>query len=634
MRTAPVVMLFPFMICVACLTAHAQVPQQRLGGTAALQHTGRVVLRAGRLLGSHGDSASAVVVGRYRVWLLSSSAPLASLAPAGGSSKAFGVAATVLRAYRSPSFDALATGDPGTAVGTGSVALYFGGATMDSLPSVTLQGQFPGDLYGVSVSSVGDLNGDGYGDFAVGATGASAGAGKVYVYLGGSNPSTTPALVLSGQSAGDLFGTAITPTPNLDGSGSPAFAVSAPGANSGQGAVYVFRGGTTLSTTPVGALLGDQSASYGERPRFGASLASGGDLNGDGHGDLLVGAPGRNCESGRAFAYYSGATLPSTPNVTIDGSEPLSHLGGSVALDSLQAGTNAVLILGQPGALEGRGKVSGFAGGPGAPGRPTFELTGLAPDDRLGNSVVVTRGALSSFPGQLLMGAELADGSAVNAGAAFGYVAQPVLGVENTQVSIEADGEQLKAGGYVSTHTHLVLNLLGSDGISASASTVTVDSLPVPTARLTAAAVRAAQTTQSSVTGIGLDLTLTEGAHTLTALLVSASGQQVGAVSVRFNAAARLELIAPRLWPNPAHDLVRVAFTLTRPADYVFTIYDVQGRQVFERNATRGVAEQNAFIWDGRTPSGRLESGVFFYRLSARYQGESVKSQGRLVILR
>ena len=72
-----------------------------------------------------------------------------------------------------------------------------------------LRGERPEAHFGASVSLLGDLNGDGYADSAVGAPGDDrngAEAGAVYIYMGSATgPSTDPDVILLGG-PGDRFG--------------------------------------------------------------------------------------------------------------------------------------------------------------------------------------------------------------------------------------------------------------------------------------------------------------------------------------------------------------------------------------------------------------------------------------------
>ena len=73
----------------------------------------------------------------------------------------------------------------------GRAFLYFGGASMDNTADVTMTGEAAGDKFGYSVSTAGDVNGDGYSDVIVGAFGNDAGgtsAGRAYLYLSSSPP--------------------------------------------------------------------------------------------------------------------------------------------------------------------------------------------------------------------------------------------------------------------------------------------------------------------------------------------------------------------------------------------------------------------------------------------------------------
>jgi hypothetical protein len=122
-----------------------------------------------------------------------------------------------------------------------------------------------------------DFNGDGFADVAIGSP--AAGSQSVSVFNGSPNgPGFTPEETLTG---GALFGEAVASAGDVNGDGFVDLAVAA---GSGPGSVTVYLGGlagpggtgTTLS--PGGVTSG-----------FGASVASAGDVNGDGYGDLLVG---------------------------------------------------------------------------------------------------------------------------------------------------------------------------------------------------------------------------------------------------------------------------------------------------------------------------------------------------------
>jgi len=87
-------------------------------------------------------------------------------------------------------YDDLLVGDPEgdlTPVRSGSACLYFGHAsgppTIGWSASADLVSGMTGSLFGGKVSGVGDLNGDGYADFAVSAF-TQSGGGAVYVWLG------------------------------------------------------------------------------------------------------------------------------------------------------------------------------------------------------------------------------------------------------------------------------------------------------------------------------------------------------------------------------------------------------------------------------------------------------------------
>ena len=251
-----------------------------------------------------------------------------------------------------------APGDDDSGAEAGSVrAIDASGAVL-----YTVHGDAAGDGFGTSLAALGDLDGDGLDEFLVGAPQKGAGAGYARVLSGadGATVRTHP-----GSAVGDRFGLGLTGLPDLDGDGVGEYAVGAPG-EGGVGRVWVYSGagGAVLRThdgksagdelgyalgagsdldrdgvdellagAPRGGLAigsayafsgvdGSELASFdGTSPGgwFGGALAGTRDFDGDGHGDLVVGepdgdpqrGPGLGGGAGRAtvFSGASGAIL-------------------------------------------------------------------------------------------------------------------------------------------------------------------------------------------------------------------------------------------------------------------------------------------------------------------------------------
>ena len=180
-------------------------------------------------------------------------------------------------------------------------------------------GENPGDYSGFSVSGAGDINGDGYDDFLIGAPfhpGGGSNRGMVYVFLGRSNVwprngyvSTADALFV-GEMDLDLAGFDVSGAGDVNGDGYDDFIIGAlngfPGGYT-MGKVYlVFGSPTGWSGTKV---LSEAGASFFDDvdfSRFGTFLARAGDVNGDGLGDFLIGAF-NDCDGGGTPAEGTGA---------------------------------------------------------------------------------------------------------------------------------------------------------------------------------------------------------------------------------------------------------------------------------------------------------------------------------------
>lgn len=175
--------------------------------------------------------------------------------------------------------------------------------------------------FGEAVGSAGDVNGDAFADVLVGAPldvdGQMNPIGKVYLYLGSAaGPSATADVILASSQVNALFGVSVNGVGdiNLDGLddviiGTPDFdsPVVRPLASTAvtqTGAAFVYLGSSTnLLAQPEKWLLSEGIASSD----FGFSVDGAGDVNNDGHPDLLVGDPGfsaANGTIGSAFTYY------------------------------------------------------------------------------------------------------------------------------------------------------------------------------------------------------------------------------------------------------------------------------------------------------------------------------------------
>jgi hypothetical protein len=167
-----------------------------------------------------------------------------------------------------------------------------------------IQGDAASDFAGFSVSNAGDVNGDGFDDVIVGAKLSNSGgtdSGAAYVIFGKASGFTTIDLsslgtagfAIQGDAAQNLAGYSVSAAGDVNNDGFDDIIVGAPGAGNGQ--AYVIYGKATgfgtidltnLSPT-AGYIISGAAAFDGA----GLSVSGAGDVDGDGHDDLIVGAP-------------------------------------------------------------------------------------------------------------------------------------------------------------------------------------------------------------------------------------------------------------------------------------------------------------------------------------------------------
>ncbi|CAC9638133.1 hypothetical protein [uncultured Gammaproteobacteria bacterium] len=226
-----------------------------------------------------------------------------------------------------------------------------------------INGETRYDRSGYSVSSAGDVNGDGLDDLIVGAYNANLtgkpNAGKSYVVFGKANSSainlsaiadaSNPlgGFVINGEAASDYSGHSVSSAGDVNGDGLDDLIVSAYGADpsgkSGAGKSYVVFGKANSSaidlsaiadaSNPTGGFVINGEAKY---DRSGFSVSSAGDVNGDGLDDLIVGASNARSYAGKSYVVFGKANSSAIDLSAIaDTSNPLGGfvINGETASD-------------------------------------------------------------------------------------------------------------------------------------------------------------------------------------------------------------------------------------------------------------------------------------------------------------
>lgn len=179
------------------------------------------------------------------------------------------------------------------------------------------------DHFGWAVAGLGDVDGDGVLDYAVAAiddddNGGSAGSVRVF-----SGASGAALYTLRGSAADQLFGSSIGRVPDADGDGRDDVAVGAPYVASSAQSGFV-----RLHSGATGALLWTASG-VAAQDQFGSGAAGLDDVDGDGRGDVLVGA--RQVQSGAAGYVRILSGADGSVLREIAGSAPNGRFGTSVA---------------------------------------------------------------------------------------------------------------------------------------------------------------------------------------------------------------------------------------------------------------------------------------------------------------
>ncbi len=240
----------------------------------------------------------------------------------------------------------------------GAVFVFYGSSGgLAETPGWSLIGEQKDSGLGIAVGTAGDVNGDGFDDIIVGASGLG---GMIHVFFGASDGlTTTRVFTTSSNQAGALFGYSVGTAGDVNNDGYDDILVGAPAYNiSGMldaGAIFIFFGAAEGISTTYTTIYGDQSGA-----RFGHAVSTAGDVNGDGYSDIIVGAPlytrDTLVSAGAAFVYLGSPTgVITTPNWQIYGVGTAVQLGTAVgAVGDVNGDTYDDVIIGAPRATYGQ----------------------------------------------------------------------------------------------------------------------------------------------------------------------------------------------------------------------------------------------------------------------------------------
>jgi len=282
----------------------------------------------------------------------------------------------------------LLIGAKGVNSSTGAVYVIFGTVAgfqapplltaLDGTNGFVINGISTGEQVGFSVAA-GDVNGDGISDIIIGAPGALSNRGSVYVVFGKTSGwlSTFNLVTLNGTNGfrindvntGEKAGYSVA-AGDVNNDGKADIVIGAP--SSGAGKVYVVYGNSNWSSyaaysldSTVGSGLMDTAGAKGFQALgvvsgdlAGSSVAVG-DINADGVGDIIIGAPGTT-SGGAVYVLYGrqGIWIPTLNLATLDGNNGFiiseTHAGyaagSSIVVGDINGDGINDIIIGAPSA--------------------------------------------------------------------------------------------------------------------------------------------------------------------------------------------------------------------------------------------------------------------------------------------
>ncbi len=240
-----------------------------------------------------------------------------------------------------------------------------------SQADVTFTGKNRFDYSSYSISNAGDVNGDGYADLLIGASGADpngCSSGEAYLIYGKENLDykinlSQADVTFSGINRYDYAGSSLSNAGDVNGDGYDDILIGAYGTDSSgknAGESYLIYGSSNLNGQIDLSLADASFAGKNKYDYSGGSLSNAGDINGDGFADIIIGASGANSNgknAGEAYLMYGESKsiyikelIGSQLNDSIYGYEFENNIiDAQAGNDTIQGGAKSDTIIGNAG---------------------------------------------------------------------------------------------------------------------------------------------------------------------------------------------------------------------------------------------------------------------------------------------
>jgi FlgD Ig-like domain/FG-GAP repeat/FG-GAP-like repeat len=541
---------------------------------------------------------------------------------------------------------------------------------LNGSPVWTSEPNQAGAEFGWSVASAGDVNGDGYSDVIVGADAWDNGQnneGRALLYMGSAAGLGSPTWGVEGNQDGAYLGYSVATAGDVNGDGLSDVLVALPTYDNGEpdeGLVWVFHGSAAgPGASPSRVLEANQAGAS-----FGFDVASAGDVNGDRFSDVIVGAQsydGGQTDEGRAFVYHGGVGgLSTTPVWTTEPDQASAQLGRSVATAGDVNGDGySDVIVGAPyydlGATND-GVVWVYHGSPTGLGGPAWYSYGGQPNAFYGLAVGTAGDVNGDGFSDVVTGAYGFDWSFTDEGGAWVFLGNEGDGLDRVRGQLRTDGTApIHHLGVSDSESEVLLSALARTPAGRGKVRLEVEMKPAGLPFNGTGLVRSAYGFTGAPAVGGSSVSILQDVSGLVSgtlyrwrvriasdspffprspwLWLPYNGATEGDIRTAGPSSTGIASAAPpsahwlgQATPNPFTTSTTLTYALPERSTVRLAVFDVQGRLVAKLADGAQDAGQHNVHWDGRDDRGHLmPAGVYFARFES---GRRIESQKILVV--